>query len=207
MHISRPKGGPGASGRVLPPVTGRFRVWVAVSSHCTGEGKACHWQPFPRPSTERELSAPGTHISRPFGVYFTRPFCVHFTIRMSVTLVFIWRYQLPFLSCRAQNHQGMCLITMIHDEKLNCQDTEFWNVQFRVKSHACSILLRLFITFRRKEPSVFLQHKKRRRKTSPRVQHTSPLKHTQDRGNIVVESPSTKLHLARRTEKKRWLWQ
>ena len=63
-------------------------------------------------------------------------------------------------------------------------------------------LLRLFITFRRKEPSVFLQHKKRRRKTSPRVQHTSKLKHTQDRGNIVVESPSTKLHLARRTEKK-----
>ena len=36
------KGGPGASGRVLPPVTGRSRVRVAVSSHCTGEGKACH---------------------------------------------------------------------------------------------------------------------------------------------------------------------
>jgi len=35
------KGGPGASGRVLPPVTGRSRVRVAVSSHCTGEGKAC----------------------------------------------------------------------------------------------------------------------------------------------------------------------
>ena len=36
------KGGPGASGRVLPPVTGRSWVRVAVSSHCTGEGKACH---------------------------------------------------------------------------------------------------------------------------------------------------------------------
>jgi len=36
------KGGPGASGRVLPPVTGRSRVRVAVSSHCTGEGQACH---------------------------------------------------------------------------------------------------------------------------------------------------------------------
>jgi len=36
------KGGSGASGRVLPPVTGRSRVRVAVSSHCTGEGKACH---------------------------------------------------------------------------------------------------------------------------------------------------------------------
>ena len=36
------KGGPGASGRVLPPVTGRSQVRVAVSSHCTGEGKACH---------------------------------------------------------------------------------------------------------------------------------------------------------------------
>ena len=36
------KGEPGASGRVLPPVTGRSRVRVAVSSHCTGEGKACH---------------------------------------------------------------------------------------------------------------------------------------------------------------------
>ena len=39
------KGGPGASGRVLPPVTGRSRVRVVVSSHCTGEGKACHWHP------------------------------------------------------------------------------------------------------------------------------------------------------------------
>jgi len=36
------KGGPGASGRGLPPVTGRSRVRVAVSSHCTCEGKACH---------------------------------------------------------------------------------------------------------------------------------------------------------------------
>ena len=34
------KGGPGASGRVLPPVTRRSRVRVAVSSHCTSEGKA-----------------------------------------------------------------------------------------------------------------------------------------------------------------------
>ena len=33
---------PGASGRVLPPVTGRSWVRVAVSSHCTGEGKVCH---------------------------------------------------------------------------------------------------------------------------------------------------------------------
>ena len=40
--LSLVKGGPGASGRVLPPVTGRSRVRVAVSSHCTGEGKACH---------------------------------------------------------------------------------------------------------------------------------------------------------------------
>ena len=36
------KGGPGASGRVLPPVTGRSRVRVVVSSHYTGEGKAYH---------------------------------------------------------------------------------------------------------------------------------------------------------------------
>ena len=44
------KGGPGASGRVLPPVTGRSRVRVAVSSHCTGEGKACHGHPSPDPA-------------------------------------------------------------------------------------------------------------------------------------------------------------
>ena len=44
------KGGPGASGRVLPPVTGRSRVRVAVSSHCIGEGKACHWHPSPDPA-------------------------------------------------------------------------------------------------------------------------------------------------------------
>jgi hypothetical protein len=36
------KGGPGASGRVLPPVTGRSRVRGAVSSHCLSEGKARH---------------------------------------------------------------------------------------------------------------------------------------------------------------------
>jgi len=36
------KARPGASGRVLPPVTGRSRVRVAVSSHCKGEGKTCH---------------------------------------------------------------------------------------------------------------------------------------------------------------------
>ena len=40
IHIA--KGGPSASGRDLPPVTGRSRVRVAVSPHCTGEGKACH---------------------------------------------------------------------------------------------------------------------------------------------------------------------
>jgi len=44
------KGGPGASGRVLPPVTGRSWVRVAVSLHCTGEGKAYHWHPSPDPA-------------------------------------------------------------------------------------------------------------------------------------------------------------
>ena len=36
LNVLSLKGGPGASGRVLPPVTGRSRVRVAVSSHCTG---------------------------------------------------------------------------------------------------------------------------------------------------------------------------
>ena len=31
-------------------MTGRSRVRVAVSSHCTGEGKACHWHPSPDPA-------------------------------------------------------------------------------------------------------------------------------------------------------------
>jgi len=44
------KGGPSASGRVLPPMTGRSQVRVAVSSHCTGEGKACHRHPSPDPA-------------------------------------------------------------------------------------------------------------------------------------------------------------
>jgi len=48
--ISEYCGGPGASGRVLPPVIGRSRVRVAVFSHCTGEGKACHWHPSPDPA-------------------------------------------------------------------------------------------------------------------------------------------------------------
>ena len=42
LELWRQKGGPDASGRVLPHVTGRSRVQVVVSSHCTGEGKACH---------------------------------------------------------------------------------------------------------------------------------------------------------------------
>ena len=56
------KGGPGASGRVLPPVTGRSRVRVAVSSHCTGEGKACHWHPSPDPAQ----SGSSLHWVRPY---------------------------------------------------------------------------------------------------------------------------------------------
>ena len=40
--IGEQKGGPGASGRVLLPVTEMFRVRVAVSSYCIGEVKACH---------------------------------------------------------------------------------------------------------------------------------------------------------------------
>ena len=44
------KGGPGVSGRVLPPVTGRSWVRVAVSSHCIGEGKVCQWHHFLDPA-------------------------------------------------------------------------------------------------------------------------------------------------------------
>jgi len=53
IFLKSTKGGPGASGRVLPPVTGRSRVRVAVSSHCTGEGKACHWHPSSDPAQSR----------------------------------------------------------------------------------------------------------------------------------------------------------
>ena len=38
------------TGRVLPPVIRRSRVQVAVSSYCTGKGKACHWRPSPDPT-------------------------------------------------------------------------------------------------------------------------------------------------------------
>ena len=48
------KGGPGASGRVLPPVTGRSRVRVAVSSHYTGKGKA-NFQLFPSSSNSKPI--------------------------------------------------------------------------------------------------------------------------------------------------------
>ena len=60
------KGGPGVSGRVLSPVTGRSRVQVAVSSHCTGEGKACHWHPSPDPAQ----SGSSLHWVRPFFYIF-----------------------------------------------------------------------------------------------------------------------------------------
>ena len=53
---------PGASGRVLTPATGRSRVRVAVSSHCTGEGKTRHWHPSPDPAQ----SGSSLHWVRPF---------------------------------------------------------------------------------------------------------------------------------------------
>ena len=55
------KDGLGASGRVLPHVTVRFRVQVVVSSHCTGEGKVSLTL-FSRSHTERELSALSTTL-------------------------------------------------------------------------------------------------------------------------------------------------
>ena len=55
------KDGLGASGRVLPHVTVRFRVRVVVSSHCTGEGKVSLTL-FSRSHTERELSALSTTL-------------------------------------------------------------------------------------------------------------------------------------------------
>jgi len=44
------------------PVTGRSPVRVAVSSHCTGVGKACHWHPSPDPAQ----SGSSLHWVRPF---------------------------------------------------------------------------------------------------------------------------------------------
>ena len=58
------KGEPGASGRVLPPVTGRSWVRVTASSHCTGEGKACHWHP----SLDPTQSGSSLHWVRPFSL-------------------------------------------------------------------------------------------------------------------------------------------
>jgi len=42
----------GEQSGVLPPLTGRSRVRVAVSSHCTGEGKACHWHSSSDPACD-----------------------------------------------------------------------------------------------------------------------------------------------------------
>ena len=38
---------------LLLPVTGRSQVRVTVSSHCTAEGKACHWHPSSDPAQSR----------------------------------------------------------------------------------------------------------------------------------------------------------
>ena len=72
MHVR--KGGPGASGRVLPPVTGRSWVRVVVSSHYTGEGKACHRHPSPDPAQSRST------------LHWVRPFLVRFKKKYSLTL-------------------------------------------------------------------------------------------------------------------------
>ena len=68
LHLKTMKGGPGASGRVLPPVTGRSRVRVAVSSHFTGEGKACHWHPSPNPAQ----SGSSLHWVRPLYIWMVK---------------------------------------------------------------------------------------------------------------------------------------
>jgi len=76
------KGGPGASGRVLPPMTGRSRVRVAVSSHCIGEGKACHWHPSPDPAH----SGSSLHWVRPF---FSRCIANILTLHLSSACFFL----------------------------------------------------------------------------------------------------------------------
>ena len=45
--------------------TPRSRVRVAVSSHCTGEDKACHWHPSPDPAQ----SGSSLHWIRPLSLY------------------------------------------------------------------------------------------------------------------------------------------
>ena len=50
------------SGRVLPPVTEKSRVWVVILSYCTGEDKAYHWHP----SLDPAQSGSSLHWVRPF---------------------------------------------------------------------------------------------------------------------------------------------
>jgi len=73
------KDGPGATGRVLPSVTGRSWVRVAVSLHCTGEGKTCDWHPSPDPAQ----SGSSLHWVRPFFLITkmcSSPLCLRFLL-------------------------------------------------------------------------------------------------------------------------------
>jgi len=81
------KGGSGASGRVLPPVTGRSRVRVAVSSHCTGEGKACHWHP----SSDPAQSGGSLHWVN-FSCHFMFKCKTHLLFAPTVSKSYLWAY-------------------------------------------------------------------------------------------------------------------
>ena len=102
------KGGPGASGRVLPPVTGRSRVRVAVSSHCIGEGKACHWHPSPDPAQ----SGSSLHWVRPFFSFVPLCFIVDLAgsiwdpMSFRIVLGARWWHTDP----KQRNQQDLCLL-------------------------------------------------------------------------------------------------
>jgi len=80
--IINQKSRPGASGRVLPPMTERSRVRVVVSSHCTGKGKACHWHTSPDPAQ----SGSSLHWVRPFNI------CTHMILKISCLLIRLYDF-------------------------------------------------------------------------------------------------------------------
>ena len=79
-----------ASGRVLPPVAGRSRVRVAVSSHCTGEGKACPPDPAQSGSS----------------LHWVRPFSFDLFSSFSSSVLFWWQLWQAFVGTGARRVEG-----------------------------------------------------------------------------------------------------
>ena len=135
------KGGPGASGRVLPPVTGRFRVRVAVSLHCTGEGKACHLHPSPDPAQ----SGSSLHWVRPLKLWL----CIFIALSVQVVIGSEFLWERGYIWANVSNQfchfcvDHICYVVLQLNVSKHICCSSFWNELLETQSCNCLYLMLL----------------------------------------------------------------